>query len=258
MARRTYNGQRIGIHDPPEPSKNVLPPEARARWEQAYAGSMEAYNRPDVAEATAWRTVRLSWKKVGRTWVRCANDRCTRWPAARKLPFPKSELVGLGVLIEYGLVDPQGTLHVVTFDRGEPPLLWWDDVGKRLYAFPGQNYPGCDIIPANAEQAVRLYQKWAKGRKPRCRSQVEVPDVKVHAVGVADTVSYRSDKYDGDSQLRVIELRGVPVQDPTMPEAQEYIHKHWHDVWTWQDSGDPEAIMIEGGALDVHSKGIIH
>lgn len=258
---RMYNGRRLGIHDPPEPSINALPPDARARWDEAYAASMAAYNRPDVAEATAWRTVRLSYAPAdanGRTWARCANNRCVKWPNARRLPMPKSELVGLGVLIEYGLVDPRGQLHVIPMDRDTPPILWWDNVGKRLYAFPGQTYPGCDIIPKDMEEAVRVYRRWTKNRKPNCASQVVVPDVKVHAVGVADTISYRSDKFDGGSELRVVELRGTPIQDPTMPKSQEYIHKHWHDVWTWQDSGDPEAIMIEGGALDLHAKGIIH
>jgi len=261
MAARNRYG-RLGVHDPPEPDIRVLPADAQARWHEVYADAMEAYGRKDVAEATAWRTVRLSWRPGnGRTWMRCTNNRCVAWPRARMLPKPRSKLVGLGVLIEYGYVDADGALQVVKANPASPPMLYWDNVAKRLYSFPYAGYGTCDVIPPtpDMQEAVKTYKKWAKGRAPQCASTVRAPKTEIFAAGVADTVSYRSDKYDGKSELRIIELRGVPTQDPRMPDAQEYIHKHWHDVWTWvDDEDDPYAIMIEGGALDVHAKGIIH
>ena len=260
-ARKNYG--RLGVYDPPEPNVRVLPTDARARWEQVYADAMAAYGRKEVAEATAWRTIRMSWRpdNRGRSWIRCTNNRCVKWPRPQQLPRPKSELVGLGVLIEYGYVDADGELQIVRANTDTPPMLYWDHVAKRLYAFPYAGYGTCDAIPSTPpmQMAAKVYKMWAKGRKPQCATKVQAPKTRVFAAGVADTISYRSDKYDGPSELRIIDLRGVPMQDASMPNSTPYIHKHWHDVWTWvDDEDDPWVIMIEGGALDVHAKGIIH
>lgn len=264
--RKRYGN--LGVYDPPEPSLKVLPQDARARWQDVYDTAMYRYNRAEIAEATAWRTVRMSWKPNGKgSWVRCANNRCQVWPGPRMVPQPdfkvdgKPALAGLGVLIEYGYIDPDGVLQIVPSDREHPPVLYWDDVGKRLYAFTNIDYAGCDLIPDTEdwERAGNVIRRWRKGQDPQCASSIVVPRKRIFAVGVADTVSYRSSKFDGKSELKVIDLRGKPRQDPREPESQEYIHKHWNDVWTWQDDeAAPSIIVIEGGALDVHSKGIIH
>lgn len=256
----------LGIYDPPEPSTRALPADAKARWQQIYDQAMATYGKKEVAESTAWRTIRMSWKQSGNTWIRCSNNRCQAWPVPRTSPKPESVLDGLGVMIEYGYVDPNGDLQVMRpANPDAPPILYWDDVGKRLYICPHAHlqdgYPTCEMIPDTPEMhaADSVYRKWAKGRASRCASAVAVPKCQIAAVGVADTISYRSDKFDGKSQLVVIDLRGQKRQDPRVPKAQEYIHKHWHDVWTWQDDeDDPWVVVIEGGALDVHSKGIIH
>lgn len=251
----------LGVYDPPEPPVRVLPPEAQERWQEVYDLAMQVYRRNEVAEATAWRTIRLSFQPgADGSWTRCANNRCQAWPSSQTLPQPEFTPVGLGVLIEYGYVDKQGELYIVELDREHPPVVYWDDAGKRLYAFPGIEYGSCDLVPPEMNEAAKVYQMWAKGRPPQCTNNVEFPHVKMQAVGMADTISYRSDKFDGPSQLEIIvDANGVPRQDPRMPDAQEYIHKHWHDVRTWQDKPtNPTVIMIEGGALDVHAKGIIH
>jgi len=263
MATARKNYGRLGIHDPPEPDPSVLPADARARWEEVYADSFEAYGRKDVARATAWRTVRMSWRPGGKgPWMRCTNDRCQVWPRPRRVPRPKSTLAGHGVLIEYGYVDADGQLQVRGVDQERPPVLYWDKVGKRFYVFPYASYGSCDPIDESTPQmkaGVQAYRTFHKGRKPQCSAKIQAPDVDIFAVGVSDTVSYRSDKFDGRSELQIVELRGVPMQDPRAPSATPYIHKHWRDVWTWMDDeNDPYVIVIEGGALDVHSKGIIH
>jgi hypothetical protein len=260
---RSQRQSNLGIYDPPEPPLTVLPEDARERWEQVYAEAMEVYRRQEVAEATAWRTVRLSWRPVGNgQWVRCNNNRCVVWPQPKVLPRPRAVLVGQGVLIEYGYVDRSGVLHVIETDRHEPPILYWDKVGKSLYAFPKQHYPACNSVPSTPQyqEAVKTYRMWAKGKTPKCADNTPIPAVQIHAVGVSDTVSYRSDKFDGkDEKIVRVDLRGTPRVDPRVKDATEYIHKHWHDVWTWvDDPRDPSVIYIHGGALDVHAKGIIH
>lgn len=253
----------LGVYDPPEPSLSALDEDARARWQEAYDMSMQRFNRKEVAEATAWRTIRMSYQpaRQGGAWVRCANDRCQSWPSPHVTPKPDAVLNGLGVFIEYSYVDPDGELQVIPMDPEHPPVLYWDDIGKRIYVFPQIEYASCDLISDDddMQRAANVIRRWRKGQDPQCQSEITIPKRRLHAVGVADTVSYRSSKFDGKSELKVIDLRGEPTQDPREPGAQEYIHKHWQDVWTWQDhEDDPSVIVIEGGALDVHNKGIIH
>ena len=135
-------------------------------------------------------------------------------------------------------------------DKDHPPILWWDKKRKALYAFPKQPYPTCrytdDFVSAEARAE---YEKWHK-REPECFDEIAIPDVKVRPVGAMDSLSYASDKWnDADP-------------DPALLEAQQYIHNHWYDVWVWQDAsakrGVPNAIMIQGGELDLHARGLIH
>lgn len=238
----------LGIYDPPEPNVRVLPETAREQWDAAYQQALEIYGDKGVAETTAWRNVRMNWRPgAGRLWEACANGRCVPWPRSMMLPQPQTDLVGLGVLVEYGFVDRRGDLQLRITDRNHPPILWWDDEQKILYAFPGTNYPGCMLMaPDDVKRGREIYKKWTK-RQADCASEIEIPIVRMTCSGAADTVSYRSDKWK------------KKMVDPRVVGAQEYIHKHWHDVWLWQDDdGDPSAIMIQGGALDVHEKGIIH
>ena len=61
-------------------------------------------------------------------------------------------------------------------------------------------------------------------------------------------MAYASDKWND------------PNPDPRLLDAQQYIHNHWYDVWVWQDTdrGLPNVIMIHGGELDLHERGLIH
>jgi len=247
MRRRNAN---IGIYDPPEPSVKVLPDSAKQLYDGAFEQAMTVYRDKGIAESTAWRRTRMAWREGSqRTWEACSGGTCVPWPAAQKLPKPKSDLVGLGVLVEYGYIGKDGVLRVWATDPDQPPILWWDAGSKMLYAFPGTPYPACmlDRQYNTSGSTEQLYETWTK-RKPVCGvTDMQIPAVKIHCVGAADTVSYRSDKWN------------ERIDDPRAYGAQEYIHKHWHDVWTWMDNEkNPRAIMIEGGELDVHAKGIIH
>ncbi len=243
MSRR----RNLGIHDPPHPSVRTLPEDARALYEQSFDEAMDVYHDKETAEATAWRTVRLKFRKAKRQWKRCSGRDCG-WAAPMVLPPPKVDLVGLGVLVEYTFVDRNGELQRRNF-RGHEPILWWDDKRKALYAFPRTSYTACLVRAKISRSALETYERWHQ-RQTECATEVSVPDVRVKPVGVADTVSYRSDKWHERSD------------DPRVRGAQEYIHHHWHDVWTFQDRDDarqrPEAIFIAGGALDLHERGLIH
>ncbi len=243
MARR----RNLGIHDPPHPSTRVLPDEARALYEGAYEKALTNYGDKETARATAWRTVRMRFRKAGRQWDRCSGRDCG-WPAAMMLPLPKTELVGLGVLVEYGFVDRAGELQIRNF-RGHEPILWWDDKRKALYAFPTTSYTSCLTRADVKRETTDTYHRWHQ-REAECVTEVEVPEIRVQAVGASDTISYRSDKWHDRNP------------DPRVRGAQEYIHHHWHEVWTFQDRDDarkrPEAIFIAGGALALHERGLIH
>lgn len=237
------------IHDPPDPSPRTLPEEARGEWGEAYRDAMKVYRKDDLAARAAWRKVTLRWKQTGKkTWSRCKNGVCY-WPETFDIPDPQMELVGLGVLVEYVFIDQRGKMHVREMDPDHPPILWWDDEIKALYAFPKQKYPECryteDFV---SERAKKVFEKWTQ-RPPECFDAVGMPDVVVKPVGAADSLSYASDKWND------------PNPDPALRSAQQYIHEHWYDVWVWQDTRagvEPNAIFITGGELDLHERGLIH
>lgn len=242
--------KKLGIHDPPDPSPRVLPQDARDEWEEAFEGALSAYNDPETAKATAWRTVEMSWAETSRgRWNRCSNGTCQIWPRDRVLPKP-GDLVLLGVLVEYSWVDFDGELQVRAFKK-DPPELFWDETNKFMLSFPNLPYTSCQPIDSRVRQAhrkaIETYQKW-HARESHCNDEIRIPAVTIRAMGPSDTVSYRSDKWHDANP------------DPTVEGSQEYIHKHWKDVWTWQDTdnGRPNAILVHGGALDLHERGLIH
>lgn len=246
--RKTRQRNRLeSIHDPPDPSPRALPRAMRERWGEKYRQAHEIYGKDDLASRTAWREMTLHWRQTGEeTWDRCGGDVCY-WPSPMDLPMPKTDLVALGVLLEYVYLNKKGEIYVVKYDD-HPPILWWDDAGKALYAFPKAEYPAeCKAIPGDMKDALETYERWHQ-RKPSCMVDVDVPEVRIMAVGAADSLSYASDKWD------------VKNPDPRLTSAQQYIHEHWYDVWLWQDTTrtTPNAVMIHGGELDLHERGLIH
>lgn len=255
--KRRQRNALDSIHDPPDPSPRSLPDDVRADWDDAYEEGYAVYEKKDLAKRAAWREVSLNWRQTGKkTWSRCRDGVCY-WPPNQELPMPRTSLFALGVLVEYVYLDKKGKLRVSTLNRQRPPLLWWDDGRKALYAFPKQPYPtSCTPIPAGMDDAVEIYERWHQ-RKPQCYGidvvraedliDVPIPDVTIRAVGAADSVSYASDKWEDRDP------------DPRLLAAQEYIHDHWYDVWVWTDTArSPNVILIQGGELEVHEKGLIH
>lgn len=250
MLRKRRNAL-TSIHDPPDPSPRSLPAEAKAEWGEAYRDALDLYQKDDLAQRAAWREVKLRWQQRGKdTWQRCKNGICY-WPQATTMPRPAMALAPLGVLIEYVFLDRRGRLHVNSFNRNHPPILWWDDKQKLLYAFPRQEYPmECLPITPDLAEAAEVYERWHQ-RPAKCGVNLKIPKAaktKIHAIGAADSLSYASDKWNEDNP------------DPALKRAQEYIHNHWYDVWIWQDTDreTPNVILIEGGELDLHERGLIH
>jgi len=246
-ARAKNRESKLGIYDPPLPSPRRLPDDAREVYDKAYADAMRQYGDDETASATAWRTVRMAWKKQGkRNWNRCANGSCG-WPSSMQLPQP-GDLVALGVLVEYAFVDKAGELQVRRF-AGDEPTLYWDEVNKAMYAFPTAPYQACSLNAKPTKNAIDTYERWHQ-REPSCFDEIEIPAANVTCVGPSDTVSYRSDKWHDKNP------------DPRVRGAQEYIHHHYTDVWTYQDQDDPnhrpDVIFVTGGHLDLHERGLIH
>lgn len=258
LPRRRARNPLQSIHDPPDPSVGTLPNKAKAEWEQAYEKSFRAYERPPedqvpdqkgLAKRAAWRTIKLTWKQTGSdTWRRCEGGACY-WPAPMDAPDPLSVLVGLGVLIEVVYIDKVGKIHTKPFDKKHPPILWWDDKLKALFAMPKAPYPKCqapDFSDPAIVEAANTYKRWHQ-RDAQCESKQALPDVELRAVGAADSVSYASDKWNDRDP------------DPRLVNAQKYIHNHWYDVWIWMDDAkSPNLVVIEGGELDLHERGLIH
>lgn len=237
----------LGIYDPPLPSPRHLPDDARDVYDRAYAEAMKQYGDDETASATAWRRVRMGWRKAGRkNWSRCNNGSCG-WPSPQILPQP-GDLVGLGVLIEYAFVDRKGELQVRRF-AGDEPTLYWDEKNKAMYAFPNAPYQACSLGARPNSGAIDTYEKWHQ-RESSCFDQIDIPAVQIQCVGPSDTVSYRSDKWHEKNE------------DPRVRGAQEYIHHHYVDVWTYQDEDNPRrrpnVIYVTGGHLDLHERGLIH
>lgn len=84
--------------------------------------------------------------------------------------------------------------------------------------------------------------------EPRCRHHLSVPSEPLDAYGVADTIVYRSDKWENQ-----------PNPDPDKRGSQEYLHQFGLDVAIEETPGNPPpAIMVRGGKLDVLEGGIAH
>jgi hypothetical protein len=230
-----------GIYEPPPASPSRLSPANRAIWDDAYENAYAAYtegndtlpNVEDIAKRSAWRTLDA---------IRAPEQE------PRRVPTEASCIV-LGRLLEYSFVDMNGHLHIRTMQEPDPPELLWDHQRKLLYCFPQIRPTHCSQIPPNMKAVADLYERWAQ-RPPHCYNDLEIPAYKVHAVGLADTVSYRSDKWNDESDA-------VGLGDAT-----PYIHDLGRDVWCWMDADNPprqpKAIVIGGGRLDMHEKGLIH
>lgn len=241
--RRRANFFDSGLYEPKPENPNRLPRAERARWDNAYDRALDLYsnvgdeipNLDEVARRSAWRSLDV---------VR------VRWPNPRMLP-DAGPTIGLGKMIEYAYVDEHGALQIRTFDQEEdPPDAYWDHENKRIYCFPYLHQTECERIPPELQYVADIFRTWSK-HEPKCYFRTEIPDVMMYPMGMADSITYRSDKFDKN-------------RDGTMGlvKSTTYIHDHGPKVWTWQDEDEdnryPQAILICGGKLDMHKKGLIH
>ena len=238
-----------GIHVPDNPSPRTIKPSgARAFWDKAMKSAKDYYGSKDTAANTAWRALRTFYTKEGGKWVRRQGSRVLLDPSrmpSRAVGDP-GDLVTLGVILEYTLLDADANLVVRRFPDADPPKLYWQHDTKVLWVFPGTGMEECSN-PQSSPEAAKLFKRWAQ-RNAECRQVIDVPATTVTLDGMADTVVYRSDKWHGRNhdQLR-------------MPGSQEYIHQFGQGVGVWQDHGNPpSAICFQGGCLDMEERGIIH
>lgn len=238
------------VHEPKNPSPDVLPPDARAFWGNVADQAADIYgphaDEHSIPEKTAWKAVRMHWMDGGGMWV-------PRQESAYELPYvlPNvGDVAHLGHLIEYAWITPEGEVVKRSFPGPNPPDVWWSDEQKTLYAFPNTKVPDyCLLIPEDMEDTAHTFKRWSQ-RDATCNKIIDVPTVRMYPRGAGDSVSYRSDKWHEENP------------EAGQQGSPEYIHLHGDGVWVWEDTRDleatPNAIMIRGGRLDVEERGIIH
>lgn len=250
------------IHDPPEPSPSALGSgETRALWDSVNEQALDYYGETDFAERTAWRVVRLHYTNDGHT-MRLRRNPLTQPPLV--MPHPGNTTI-IGKALEYVWVTPSGDMQIRNFPDDNPPDIMWSPSLKALMIFPHQHLDEVCVplqnprrtsreamrnfvdAPSRTDPAVVMFKRWSE-REAKCAKPFEVPEVTVKSMGPADTVVYRSDKWHDENTRRALE------------GSQDYIHTFGPDTpWIWQDNDkDPTAIMIRGGKLDAHERGIIH
>lgn len=237
------------VHEPPNPSPNTLPPEARALWDDVEAQAWEVYGRfaeeHKIPEKTAWKAVRMHYFRNDRgQWVPkpFVDSRAEQWL------LDPGDTIRLGKLLDYGWITQDG--DVVRREFSEPPDLWWNHDTKTLYAFPGFEIPqACLLVDDDLDHLKELFHMWAQ-REAKCANELSAEVPWMYPRGATDSESYRSDKWHDRND------------DPEMRGSDEYIHLNGDRVWVWEDvpdeDDDPSVVMIRGGNLDVEARGIIH
>lgn len=241
--RRQPNFFNSSLYEPRPKSPDSLTGNARKQWDYGYRRAKSMYggvgdtipNLDEVSRRSAWRSLDA-----------LESD----WPEDQVLPEP-GPCIGLGRMIEYAFIDSIGNLQIRSFaSDDDPPEVYWDHKNKRIYCFPHIRQTSCSRIPNELRGAAEHYKTWSK-REPKCYDELEIPDdLVIVPVGMADSITYRSDKWEKRSNSK------------GLIDGATYIHDHGPKVWTWQDDdpddGLPQVIMIQGGRLDMHAKGLIH
>lgn len=201
-------------------------------------------------------------------------------------PMPPPEKTAtLCKLVELTWLAADGNLQVQRFGEPGLPDVFWNRHTNTLYVFPHvemgagecavqehgarRRAPGRGILANLAkmvgltsrlsapddtfiglEDQAKMYELWAK-RPPTCRHELSVPDDPIVGYGVADTIVYRSDKWED-----------APNPHPDKLGSQEYLHQFGLDVAIEETPNkrqqSPTAIVIRGGKLDVLEGGIAH
>jgi len=254
---------RYSERNAPEIGKDA-PTEVREVWFDAYENAKDYYTSqrapfPDnLAKNTAWKTVKMFWEepRSGRFRMRNPNEpvlagayKGTQIGIGQKIPFEEpAKTAALCKLIELSWIASDGSLQVQRFEPPGIPDVFWNKKRKTLYMFPelelGEGVCGDDVFIGLRDQ-FKMFRTWAK-RDPRCRYELTVPQEPVIALGVADTIVYRSDKWQDE-----------PNPHPDKQGSQEYLHQFGLDVAIEETPGDPPpVIQVRGGKLTVLEGGI--
>lgn len=251
---------------------------------RAYYKAERAPSPDNIARNTAWKTVKMYWTepRKGQFRMRNPNDAIiagvykgqTIHAGSQQPLIAPEKSTGLCKLIELSWVAPDGTLQVQRFQEPGLPDVFWNKKKRVLYMFPdlemgegvcvASDAPkgrgasriirnlmdplrGGDDVFIGLKDQVKMFKTWSK-RKPRCRHDLLIPDGNVTAYGVADTIVYRSDKWEKEPNPH-LDKRG----------SQEYLHQFGLDVAIEETPGDPPpTIIVRGGKLDVLEGGIAH
>ena len=240
------------------------PADVRDVWQNAYVNAKDYYTSerapsPDnLARNTAWKTVKMFWEQPskGRFRMRNPNEpivagsvKGTTIGVGQERPLTEpGKTTALCKLIELSWIAPDGSLQVQRFEQPGLPDVFWNKKSKILYMFPEvelvDGVCGSDVFLGLRDQ-FKMFRTWAK-RDPRCRYEIDVPLDPVIAVGVADTIVYRSDKWQKE-----------PNPHPDKLGSQEYLHQFGLDVAVEEAQGDPPpTIQVRGGKLTVLEGGI--
>lgn len=247
MKRSRY---RTRWHNPTsrsDPSLRTLSGDARELWDETYANAMAYYGSKNLeggkrelkktAEATAWKAVKANFRGGRSSWTPVTNP----GPGTSQLDRP-GEVIILGKLVELVVIGDAPLLDEYTF--GDLDLLW-DDSQKTLLAYPGLQIPvekNQPIPPSH--RTSKMFKKWSR-REPEGFVRVPVKKHRLRSNGIADTITYRSDKWGESSH--------------NAPGEQLYIHQHGDDVWMEVGPGNPPSvIVVRGGSLDVQPGGIVN
>jgi hypothetical protein len=257
-------------------------------FEQArdYYTAEKAPSPENLAKNTAWKTVKLFWSEPRKGHFRARNpNEPVRAGTYRgdplyigdeeDIPVP-GPTAALCKLIELTWIAADGTLQVQRFSAPGLPDVLWNRKTKILYMFPdvelGEGVcqipkQGSSRVPrilrnlmsplradddvfVGLDDQVKMYKLWAK-RGPTCRHKITIPEDPIVAFGAADTIVYRSDKWQKE-----------PNPDPDKMGSQEYLHQFGLDVAIEETPSRrdrrPASIVVRGGKLDVLEGGIAY
>lgn len=252
-----------------------------------YYTQEKAPSPDNLSRNTAWKTVKMFWEQPRRGQYRARNPRAPviagtyrgqALPIGKQQPIPPpQETATLCKLVELTWIAEDGNLQVQRFQEPGLPDVFWNRRTKILYMFPGTPLDAgqCVTVPQTPSRMPRvlrnlvgffapleggddtfiglkdqvgMYKIWTNGRQPTCRHEITISGKPIMAYGVADTIVYRSDKWDKK-----------PNPHPDKVGSQEYLHQFGLDVAVEETGGDPPPqIVIRGGKLDVLEGGIAY
>jgi hypothetical protein len=250
---------------------NNLPAEALALWERVHDTARTYYTdqlAPDpekTARHTAWKAVRMFFEKKGSAWVPKGDGPIQAGVTHQGQPvyfgeapekLPKFDPVAkLAALLEYSYLNEDAEFCIVRFVDPGLPKLTWDKPRRMLVTYVGIELPVPEPLEKRdptLRKAANMHNKWSHHSATEVY-RTAVPDLKVMPLGVADTIVYRSPKFDRDNNPH-----------PDAVGSTEYLHNFDQGVFLEADpefvrnpNRAPKVLIASGGRLDVWPDGIV-